>query len=62
LTLAGVNLGAVDGAVLGDGLAKAEVIELGERRVKLRLKIPPDVPAGLQQLHVSERPFPCHSW
>jgi len=58
LTLAGVNLGAVDGAVLGDGLAKAEVIERGERRVKLRLKIPPDVPSGVQQLHVSGATLP----
>jgi hypothetical protein len=58
LTLSGVNLGAVDGAVLGDGLAKAEVVERGEQRVKLRMKVPPDVPAGLQQLHVSGAALP----
>ena len=58
LTLTGVNLGTVDGAILGDGLAKAEVIERGERQVKLRLRIPAETPEGLQQLHVAGATLP----
>src|SRR5262249_51634648 len=58
LTLAGVNLSAVDGAVLGDGVAQAEVVERGERRVKLHLKIPANLPEGLQQLHVNGAALP----
>ena len=58
LTLAGVNLSAVDGVVLGDGVAQAEVVERGERRVKLRLKIPANLPEGLQQLHVNGAALP----
>jgi hypothetical protein len=58
VTLAGVNLGSVDAAVLGDGLARAEVIERGERRVKVRLNIPPNAPKGLQQLHVNGATLP----
>jgi hypothetical protein len=58
ITLAGVNLRSVDGAVLGDRVAEAEVIERGERRVRLRLKIPANAPKGLQQLHVNGAMLP----
>jgi hypothetical protein len=57
-TLSGVNLKTIDGAVLGEGLATAEVIERGDRTAKLRLKIPADAPLGLQQLHVGNATLP----
>lgn len=57
-TLFGVNLASIEGAVLGDGLAKAEVIAHGDRTTKIRLQIPQDAPLGLQQLHIGNATLP----
>ena len=57
-TLSGVNLQGIDGAVLGNGLARGEIVARADRTVKIRLPIPKDAPLGLQQLHIGNATLP----
>jgi hypothetical protein len=58
IRLSGVNLKNVDGAVLGAGLAKAEVISTSDRSATIRLKLSEDIPPGLHRLHVTGAALP----
>ena len=56
--LCGVNLGAVDEALLGDNIAVAEVVSRGERSATLRLAIPEETPEGVYKLHIKGATLP----
>ena len=58
LMLSGVNLESINGVVLGEGLSTAEVVSLQNRTAKLRLKIPQNIPPGLQLLHIGNAALP----
>src|SRR5262245_49155322 len=58
IRLSGVNLGAVENAILGDGMAMAEVVSRSDRSAILRLTIPESSPLGLYQLHVGGATLP----
>lgn len=58
IRLSGVNLGAIERAMLGDGITQAEVVSRGDRSAILRLTIPSNAPLGLSQLHVDGAALP----
>jgi len=58
IELCGVNLGEIEGAVLGDNLVAAEVVSRGVRSATLRLAIPKETPDGVYKLHVKGASLP----
>ncbi len=58
IRLAGVNLGSIGEVVLGDGIAKGEVIAKSDHMATVRLTIPDGAPLGLQRLHVANAALP----
>jgi len=58
IQLSGFNLGAIDSAVLGEGIATAQVVSRSDRAAILRLTIPENTPLGLYRLHVGGATLP----
>ena len=58
IQLSGFHLGDVASAILGDGIATAQVITKTDRSAKLRLTVPANTPPGNYQLHVGGATLP----
>lgn len=58
LRLFGVNLGGIGKVVLGEGIAKAEVVSRGKESATIRLTVPKDLPGGDYRLHVEGATLP----
>jgi len=56
--LSGVNLSSIEGVILGDGLARAQILSCGPRSATVRIKIPESASAGLYRLHVAGATLP----
>jgi len=56
--LRGINLAGIEEAILGDGLAKAELLEAGPERARLRVRIPAGAQQGEHRLHVKGATLP----
>jgi hypothetical protein len=58
IRLSGVNLESVESAVLGEGIATAQLVSHSNRSAVLRISVPKDAPLGLQELHVNGATLP----
>jgi hypothetical protein len=56
--LFGVNLGRIEKAVLGEGIAEAEILSREDRSARIRLMIPKETPNGVYRLHVDGATLP----